>query len=77
MIIHKGLKEFLEIIFISNLDFKPISEHDLRKQFKNNQYYNIKLFCKENNLITIEYHKINLTNDGINLFKILKKLQKF
>jgi hypothetical protein len=76
MIIHKKLKLFLEKIYIKNLDFSQIKENELRKCFKNNEYYNLKSFCLENELIDIEYHKINLTNIGINLFNILKKMKK-
>jgi len=76
MIIHKQLIKFLELIYIKNLDFTPISDFELRKHFKNNEYYNIKLFCIENELIIIEYHKINLTSIGNDFFIILKKFKK-
>lgn len=72
MIIHKNLVNFLEKIYLKNLDFKPITENELRQQFKNNEYYMLIKFCIEYKLISIEFHKINLTHNGINLFKILK-----
>jgi hypothetical protein len=76
MIIHKGLKHFLELIFIKNLNFSSITERELRKEFKNNEYYQLKLFCLENELIQISFHEINLTLIGMEFFKILKKLNK-
>jgi hypothetical protein len=75
MIIHKNLKKFLEIIYYSNMDFKPINELDLKNNFKINEYYNIKLFCLQNDLIKIEFHKINLTKIGMEFFIILNKLR--
>jgi hypothetical protein len=74
MIIHKELKRFLEVIYLKNLDFKDISEYELRKQFKNNEYYQLLKFCILNNLLIIEFKHINLTLEGINFFKILKNL---
>ena len=77
MIIHKELKRFLEIIYIKNIDFKPILECELRKEFKNNEYYKLKNFCFDNNLINVNYHEMNLTVDGIELFKSLNKIKIF
>lgn len=76
MIIHKELKNFLEIIYFQELDFNTITTFKLRKEFKNNEYYKLKNFCIENDLIIIEHHKINLTSSGIEFFKILKKCKK-
>lgn len=79
MIINKKLlelKTFLQIIYFKNQDFSSIKENELRCAFKNNEYYNLKLFCLDNELIKIEYHEINLTIQGIEFFNILKKLKK-
>lgn len=76
MIIHKNLINFLELIHNKNLNFQAITEYELRHQLKNNEYYNLKLFCLENNIIIINYHDINLTVYGLEFFKILKKLRK-
>lgn len=70
--INKLLYDFLEKIFIANIDFKSISEHDLKKYFKNNQYYRIKNFCLNNKLIENGYHKLSLTQSGLYLFNFLK-----
>lgn len=72
MIIHKNLKNFLEIIENADLNLQPICEHDLRKKFKNNEYYNLIKFCLLNEIIFIEYSKIYLTSTGKNLFTFLK-----
>jgi hypothetical protein len=77
MIINKDLKIFIELIYTENLNFKSISECDLRKQLKNNAYYNIRLFCLENKIITIKFHEINLTLFGMEFFKAINKLEKF
>lgn len=73
MIINKELKKFLEIIYNKNMNLESILECELRKSFKNNQFYNLRNFCIDNELIIIEYHKINLTKRGNNLFNILKE----
>ena len=73
MIIHKNLFNFLEKIYIKNMDFTNIKECELKTYFKNNEYYLLKNFCIEYKLINIEYHKINLTKNGVSLFNILKK----
>ena len=73
MIIHKNLINFLEKIYIENLSLKNLKEHELRKNFKNNEYYILIKFCLEYQLIIIEYHEIILTKKGIDFFKILKK----
>jgi hypothetical protein len=75
MIIHKNLLKFLEIIYYSNMDFKSINEIDLKKAFKINEYYNLKIFCIQNDLIIIEFHNINLTKLGLDFFNNLKKFR--
>lgn len=73
MIIHKNLLKFLEIIYNNDLNFNNITETKLKESFKNNEYYILKDFCIKNELININYRKINLTYYGIDFFKILKK----
>jgi hypothetical protein len=76
MIIHKNLINFLELIHNKNLNFQAITECELRSQLKNNEYYNLKLFCLQNDLVIINRHEINLTVFGLEFFKILKKCRK-
>lgn len=77
MIIHKKLKTFLEFIYKKDLDFSSIHESDLRREFKNNEYYQLKNFCLENKLIVIEFHEVNLTGIGLDFVNILKKITKY
>jgi hypothetical protein len=76
MIIHKKLKPFLELIFMKGLRFQTISCKELSKNFKNNEYYNLKNFCLENELIEMHSREISLTINGIEFFNFLKKLRK-
>lgn len=76
MLIHKNLKKFLELIYNEDMNFNSITPKDLYKNFKNNEYYSIKNFCLDNNLIIIEHNKINLTGFGVEFFNILKKCKK-
>lgn len=72
---NKKLFKFLEIIFKEYSVCNEISEIMLRKNFKNNEYYNIKKYCLDNNLIELSYHKYTLTNLGLGFFNFLKKLK--
>ena len=74
--INKLLYIFLEKIFIYNTDFKDITEIELKRTFKNNQYYNLKKFCLQNKLINNGFHKISLTQEGLTLFNFLKNYIK-
>lgn len=66
------LFKFLEKIHINNCNFTPINKTFLKKDFKNNQFYNLERFCLLNHLIEIEYNTYSLTSEGITLFNFLK-----
>jgi hypothetical protein len=77
MIINPLIIKFLEIIDNKDLSFTPINECDLKKEFKQNQYYQLKKFCIDNKLININYHIITLSMDGKYIFNSLKTLKVF
>lgn len=72
MMINPLLFKFLEIVQQHSLNFNEITKHDLKKEFKNNQFYNIEQFCLINKLIHINYNKYSLTLQGITFFNFLK-----
>ena len=76
MMINQLLFKFLEAIQNHSLNFNEITRHDLKKLFKNNQFYNIERFCLINKLVSIDYNKYSLTLRGITLFNFLKNCIK-
>jgi len=75
--INKNLILFLEKIINYDLNFNPISINELKSFFKNNEYYNLKNFCLENNLIIFEYGKVIPTKKGRELHNVIKNILYF